>query len=103
MTYFTEKAKRYFCYILFYSYLENFSEASPITDFCFCLTFTIKYYFYYMGSSHLACSFYGYRLFAINPLSANPTKWSNTLKQTIRRQKPTNCLSVFDHFVELAR
>ena len=22
--------------------------------------------------------------------------------QTIRRQKPTNCLSVFDHFVELA-
>ena len=36
----------------------------------------------------------------INPLSANPTKWSNT--QTIRRQKPTNGLSVFDHFVELA-
>ena len=27
----------------------------------------------------------------INPLSANPTKWSNTL----------NCLSVFDHFVRL--
>ena len=23
--------------------------------------------------------------------------------QTIRRQKPTNCLSVFDHFVDLAR
>ena len=22
--------------------------------------------------------------------------------QTVRRQKPTNCLSVFDHFVELA-
>ena len=35
----------------------------------------------------------------INPLSANPTKWSNT--QTIRRQKPTNCLSVFDDFVGL--
>ena len=33
----------------------------------------------------------------INPLSANFTKWSNT--QTIRRQQPTNCLSVFDHFV----
>ena len=28
----------------------------------------------------------------INPLSANPTKWSNTL----------NCLSVFDHFMVLA-
>ena len=36
----------------------------------------------------------------LNHLSANPTKWSNT--QTIRRQQPTNCLSVFDHFVGLA-
>ena len=35
-----------------------------------------------------------------NPLSANPTKWSNTLKQF--GTLPTNCLSVFDHFVELA-
>ena len=34
----------------------------------------------------------------LNPLSANPTIWSNTLKQ-IRRQQPTNFLSVFDHFV----
>ena len=25
----------------------------------------------------------------INPVSANPTKWSDTL---IRRQKPTNCI-----------
>ena len=32
----------------------------------------------------------------INPLSANPTKWSNTLKQFVER------LSVFDHFVILA-
>ena len=32
-----------------------------------------------------------------NPLSANPTKWSNT--QTILRLLPTNCLNVFDHFV----
>ena len=30
-----------------------------------------------------------------DPLSANPTKWSNTLL-------PMNCLSVFDHFVKLA-
>ena len=37
----------------------------------------------------------------INPLSANPTKWSNTLKKFIG-QLPTNCLSVFDHFVGLA-
>ena len=37
----------------------------------------------------------------VNPLSANPTKWSNTLKQFVGKL-PTNCLSVFDHFVELA-
>ena len=29
----------------------------------------------------------------MNPLSANPTKWSNTLKQLCE------CLNVFDHFV----
>ena len=37
----------------------------------------------------------------INPLSANPTKWLNTLKQ-FGGKLPTNCLSVFDHFVFLA-
>ena len=36
-----------------------------------------------------------------NPLSANPTKWSDTLKQFISKL-PTNCLSVSDHFVKLA-
>ena len=36
-----------------------------------------------------------------NPLSANPTKWSSTLKQFVDNL-PTNCLSVFDHFVKLA-
>ena len=35
---------------------------------------------------------------ALNPLSNNPTKWSNTLKQFVANF-PTNCLSVFDHFV----
>ena len=39
--------------------------------------------------------------FVFNPLSANPTKWSNTLKQFVGKL-PTNCLSVFDHFVGLA-
>ena len=37
---------------------------------------------------------------AFNPLSANPTKWSNTLKQFVD-SLPTNCLSVFDPFVGL--
>ena len=36
-----------------------------------------------------------------NPSSANLTKWSNTLKQFVGKL-PTNCLSVFDHFVGLA-
>ena len=35
-----------------------------------------------------------------NPLSNNPTKWSNTLKRFVDKL-PTNCLSVFDHFVGL--
>ena len=37
----------------------------------------------------------------VNPLSANPTKSSNTLKQFVGKL-PTNCLSLFDHFVGLA-
>ena len=36
----------------------------------------------------------------VNPLSANPTKWSNTLKQFVV-SLVTNCLSAFDHFVIL--
>ena len=37
----------------------------------------------------------------INLLSANPTKWSNALKQFVGNL-PTNCLSVLDHFMNLA-
>ena len=37
----------------------------------------------------------------VNPLSTNFIKWSNTLKQFVGKL-PTNCLSVFDHFVGLA-
>ena len=37
----------------------------------------------------------------VNPLSANFIKWSNALKQFVVKL-PTNCLSVFDHFVGLA-
>ena len=36
------------------------------------------------------------------PPSGNPTKWLNTLEQFVGKF-PTNCLSVFDHFVGLAR
>ena len=37
----------------------------------------------------------------LNPLSANPTKRPNTLKQFVGKL-PANCLSVFGHFVNLA-
>ena len=40
-------------------------------------------------------------MFYVNPFIAKFTKWSNTLKQFVRKL-PTNCLSVFDHFVGLA-
>ena len=36
----------------------------------------------------------------VNPVNANHTKWSNTLKQFVGKL-PANCLSVFDHFVKL--
>ena len=35
-----------------------------------------------------------------NTLSARPTTWSNILKQFVGKL-PTNCLSVFDHFMGL--
>ena len=41
------------------------------------------------------------KYFCFNPLSANLTKWPNTLKQFVGKL-PTNCLSVFGHFVNLA-
>ena len=40
-------------------------------------------------------------LLQVNPLSTNPRKWSNTLKQFVGNLL-TNCFSLFDHFVGLA-
>ena len=42
-----------------------------------------------------------YSTLVVYPLSANPTKWSNTLKQFVGNL-PAICLNVFDHFVGLA-
>ena len=39
---------------------------------------------------------------ALDSLSANSTKWLNTLKQFVGNL-PTNSLSVFDHYVKLTR
>ena len=41
------------------------------------------------------------KLNPVNTLSANPTKWSNTIKQFVFNLL-TNCLSMFDHFLVLA-
>ena len=43
------------------------------------------------------CTLHSY----LNPLNANPEKWSNTLKQIVGNL-PTICLSVFNHFMNLA-
>ena len=47
--------------------------------------------------------FFGFKknVKGFNPLSANITNWSNTLKQFVAKLL-TNYLSVFDHFVGLA-
>ena len=47
----------------------------------------------FVSSNLLQCYF--------NPLNVNFTKWPNTLKQFVGNL-PTNCLSMFDHFVEFA-
>ena len=41
------------------------------------------------------------KMLPVKPLSANPTEWSNTLKQFFGNL-PTRCLTVFDCFVGLA-
>ena len=53
------------------------------------------------GPSLLLRLFPCYFFHLFNPFSANFTKLSNTLKQFVGKL-PTNCLSVFDHFVGLA-
>ena len=67
------------------SLMQVFTSLSFHIIFC---VFTIEYVNFYQD-----CSF--------NPLSDNPKKWSNTLKQLIG-SLPANYLSVFDHFVGLA-
>ena len=60
-----------------------------------------------VGIKNLTCYYFDdiviHRIkdFEFNPLSANPEKWSNTLKQIVGNL-PTICLSVFDHFMNLA-
>ena len=60
-----------------------------------------------MNTGNFWCNFFTWLLqhlweiMPFNSLSPNLTKWSNILKQSVGKL-PTNCLSVFDHFVGLA-
>ena len=56
---------------------------------------------FYDSSMMISIIVYGMGILLINPLSANPQEWSNTLKQFVGNL-PTICLSVFDHFMNLA-
>ena len=51
----------------------------------------------------LTISIFNYLRYAerLTSLSTNLTKWLNTLKQLWLLQQPTNCVSLFDHFVGL--
>ena len=51
-------------------------------------------------SNNYELNYFKEKLF-FNPLGTNPTKWTNILKQFVVKL-PTNCLSVFDHFMKLA-
>ena len=80
------------------SFLQNWSHLlnkSLMENLIFC---AVSLAFWSLG---IAAKFYFLILSKFNPLSVNPTKWSNTLKQFVGIL-PTNCLSVFDYFVGLA-
>ena len=54
-----------------------------------------------MNSYYFLVTEIEFRPSTLKPLSANPEKWSNTLKQIVGNL-PTICLSVFDYFMNLA-
>ena len=56
---------------------------------------------HYEKCLYITLEWYAYCAKFLNPLSANFTKWLNTLKQ-FAGNLPANCLSVFGHFVGLA-
>ena len=80
----------------------------------FCKTRKIKfrrYFFYFTQVQQQNCILLKTKSYVIswaeyvscpfNHLSANPTKWSNTLKKVVGNL-PTNCLNMFNYFVGLA-
>ena len=100
-------------------YREKHSQGNPflnkLADLCFTLllkkielkslfleTFKFTFKFNFIPLKKSLCPFFNERFYVcyINPLNANPTKWSKTLKQFVGNL-PTTCLSLFDHFVIL--
>ena len=86
-----------------YEYIKHISEIFYLpfeiylhTGFILAVTNISK-----MNSNSTSSIYKIYSKITFNPLRANPTKWSNTLKQFVGNL-PTNCLSVFNHFVGLA-
>ena len=64
-------------------------------------TLSQKYLKKFSITSHMDWEIIWRTIRDINSLSANPTKWSNTLKKFVGNS-PTNGLSVCDHFGGLA-
>ena len=74
----------------------------PIKSFFYMTKMSRLIFKYRENEKHFSYILKGFQLpeCVFNPLSANPRKWSNTLKQFVSNLA-TNCLSVFDHFVIL--
>ena len=70
-----------------------------MSGFCICKRCTRLRIF--LNKPEYALIISQYEWICLNPLSANPTKLSKKLKQFVTKL-PTNCLSMFDHFVGLA-
>ena len=82
---------------------SNTSRSKKCKHFLTCIVIVFLFIISIITVGHEKYRFskvvkYSENISVVEPLSANPTKWSNTLKQFVGNL-PTNCLSVFDHFV----
>ena len=86
-------------------YISNFQPVSLLNCFTKVYDNIIKCRLYDAMHNNISPFISAYRknynTQHVNPLSANPEKWSNTLKQIVDKL-PTICLSVFDHFMNSA-
>ena len=84
---------------------SNTSRSKKYKHFLTCIVIVFLFIISIITVAHEKDRFskvvkYSEDISVVKPLSANPTKWSNTLKQFVGNL-PTNCLNVFDHFVTL--